>query len=499
LQSVRELIAAFAVAGVAAALLAGRASAITADAEAQSLLAKHRAYVGWQFGDGTFRTMTITGYATDQNGDRTQNFVLRSSGLVYRDAYSAAGRKDPSEEIGFTGKLFWRSDMNGFTMPLYGGYARYLASLYVLQREGTTELPATLLRHGTEDGRSVGVVRVTLAYGDPIDLSIDDRSGAYLRATIDPEGAYRTTVHILSYREVMPGKKMVSSYRLGDAAPLQTYATFEPNVPIADAEFHPPAASAHWDFGRGEPIPISLTRYRILVDAAVNGVQGRFILDTGAAGIVLDDRFADRANAELLPGTVNATTMHGVIASRVRRVSSIAFRDATLRNVLVYSQDFYEHDAWGLDRRGYDGLMGLDLFAAAIVKVNVYGAEMTILNPATETTDAAGLPIVLDLSEGIPAIPMVLNKDIAVNAFLDTGNPGIVFLGPSLIREHHIKIWGCGTLESLAIGPITYAGQGACEWRFAGNYVLLGYDFLKHFDYVFDFPHGRMFMTPNKN
>lgn len=483
----------------AGALLASSAAALGQDAQARALLAKHHAYVGWQFGDGAFRRMRITGYITNADGERTRNFVLLSAGLVYRNTYTAVSREGPAEQTGFTGNLFWRSDMNGFTTPLYGDYARFLASFTMLAQEGTTELPATFVRDGTVDGRTVGIVRVTLTNGDPIEIAVDPQTGAYVAATIDPDGAYRTTVHVLSYRDVVPGKKMMSSYRLGDDAPLQTYVTFEPNVSIPDAEFHPPAPTAFWNFGNQDPIPIALTRYRILVDATVNGVAGRFILDTGAAGIVLDDRFADRVNATMLKGVVEATTMHGVIPSHVRRVTDIAFGAATLRNVLVYSQDFYEHDAWGLDRRGYDGLIGYDLFAGAIVKLDVYRSRMTILDPATDLSSAAGLPLVLDLSEGIPAIPMVLNRSIPVNAFLDTGNPGIVFLGPALIRQHHIKIWGCGNLESLAIGPITYAGQGACEWRFAANYVLLGYDFLKHFDYVFDYPHGRMFMTPNRN
>jgi len=29
--------------------------------------------------------------------------------------------------------------------------------------------------------------------------------------------------------------------------------------------------------------------------------------------------------------------------------------------------------------------------------------------------------------------------------------------------------------------------------------MLVGFDFLKHFDFVFDYPHGRMFLRPNKN
>ncbi len=135
------------------------------------------------------------------------------------------------------------------------------------------------------------------------------------------------------------------------------------------------------------------------------------------------------------------------------------------------------------------------------MKLDVYGSKMTLLDPSTDLSGVGGLPLLVDLSEGVPAIPMMLNKTIAVNALLDTGNPGIVFMSLNLARKHHLSIWarGCGNLESLTIGPIAYAGQEVCLYGFPSNYMLLGFDFLKHFDYVFDYPHGRMFMTPNKN
>lgn len=53
--------------------------------------------------------------------------------------------------------------------------------------------------------------------------------------------------------------------------------------------------------------------------------------------------------------------------------------------------------------------------------------------------------------------------------------------------------------DSLTLGPIVYAIEMACEWDFASNYILLGFDLFKHFDFVFDYPHRRMFMTKNKN
>ncbi len=482
----------------ATTLVTARAATPAQEPAAAALLAKHRAYVGWQFGDGTFTTIRLAGGVTNERGEKTDKLVTLSAGVVYHTTDTMLQRDNVTEHSGFTGNLFWRSGINGFTTPIYGDYAKYLASFTVLQQEGTTELPATFVGDKTVDGKSVGVVRVTLSYGDPIDCDVDPQTGAYVSATIDPGGSYETTVHIVAYRDVVAGKKMISAYRLNNDKTLIEYQTFEPNVPVSAEELHPPAARASWTFSNSGPLPITLTHERILLDATVNGINGRFILDTGADGIVFDDAFADRVKAPALHGSTEAQTLRGAVPTRLRSVNTIAFGKATLHDVLVYSQDF-RYDYRGLDRKGYDGLIGYDLFAGAIVKLDVYGSKLTLLDPSTDVTNTRGLALIVDLSDGVPAIPMMLNKRIAVNAMLDTGNPGIVIISRDIIKKYHVKIWGCGTLESLTIGPITYADQAACEWGFPSNDVLLGYDFLKHFDYVFDYPHGRMYMTPNKN
>lgn len=40
------------------------------DPQALELLAKHKSFVGWQLGDGTFQTMRVTGNITDEKGNR---------------------------------------------------------------------------------------------------------------------------------------------------------------------------------------------------------------------------------------------------------------------------------------------------------------------------------------------------------------------------------------------------------------------------------------------
>jgi predicted aspartyl protease len=471
------------------------------DPQAAKLLAKHKAFVGWQFGDGTFHTMRISGNTTDERGKQTQTFVLLYVGLLYNNTYTNLKRDGVTEHNGFTGNLFWETDYNGFTTPIYGDEARFLASLAILRNEGTTELPATYTGTKTVDGKPAGVVRVTLKNGDAIDLYIEPATGAYLQATIDPGGPYETTYHIRSYQDILPGKKMISSFTIDDGKAVTTYTKFEPDVAISDSALHPPAPTASWTFGNGLPFPFTMTHDRMLVDATINGVQGRFLLDTGADSITLDEKFAARAQAAVLNNSDTAYMLSGEVKTRLRKLTTVTFGDSTLHNVVAFSQTFH-NSQYGFDTYNdhFDGLIGFDLFAGAIVKLNVYASTMAILDPNADLSAEKGLPILVDLSQGVPVVPMTLNKTTPVNAMLDTGSPSIILFGPDIVTKYHFRTFGgCASINTLSIGPITYADQSACEFGMTGNYMLLGFDFLKHFDFVFDYPHGRMFMTPNKN
>jgi hypothetical protein len=85
-----------------------------------------------------------------------------------------------------------------------------------------------------------------------------------------------------------------------------------------------------------------------------------------------------------------------------------------------------------------------------------------------------------------------------------------VIFGPDLIFKYHLSMGtkaervaagygtiACGTLARLTLGPIVYTGVDACERRtdvMSGRNILVGLDFLRHFNMTFDYPHGRLFL-----
>jgi hypothetical protein len=483
------------------------------DSAAAALLAKHRAFVGWQLGDGSFRTLRLSRERVDAEGAVTQRAVEYRIGIVYRNHYVFPKRAGAAEDSGFTGKIFWTSNDNGFTTPLYGDLAKFRLSFALLMNEGTTALEGALGAPVSIDGRQLESVRLTVPHADPIEVDVDPVTGAYVRAVIDPGGDEETTLQIVSYVDVdVSGKKMIGAYR-DETRSVYRYTKIEPNVAISDEDLHPPGPRASWTFANSRPFPIAVTAQRVLVDAKVNGVKGRFILDTGANSVFLNRSFADRANVAKLNASGTAVGLYGARPSDVRRADTIEIGGNVLSNVIVDTPDFDSSDYRGLDRQNYDGLLGYDVFAGAVVTVDFQAQTMTIADPAAQQGDPAGLGVLTDTSGWIPTIPMTVNRTIAVNAMLDTGDPSAIVFGPDLLYKYHLRMARnigvrvgigsveCGNIDTLQIGPITYYGELACKIDtnlITGRRILVGLDFLRHFTVVFDYPRGRLFLRPQR-
>ena len=206
-------------------------------------------------------------------------------------------------------------------------------------------------------------MHVPVPRADAVDLSIDPATGAMVKAVIDRGEDYETTYHILSYAEPIPGKKVIGSFRIGDAGGRFTYTKIEPNVVISDEELHPPTPTASWAFTSSKPFPIQLTPTRIIVHATVDGTKGTFILNTGASeGIILNKAFAERIGARDLHVPGQSLTLYEPTPIALRRVDTIEIGGNTLSNMIVeavdFNNDFASRDYRGLDGKNYDGLIG---------------------------------------------------------------------------------------------------------------------------------------------
>ena len=491
--------------------------AVRAD-DAQSLLAKHRAFVGWQYGDGSVTSLRLERTYTDASGKVTQHAIENRLGLAYRRDYKSTTGEGGTE--GFTGRLFWTTSANGFTVPIVGDGAKYNLAIDVLLLEGSTELPATLQGSATVDGRSVSVVRVTMNGALPFDVYEDPQTGAYLRAVIDPGGVQETTINIDSYADLGPGKKIIGSWSIGDNGGKYAYTKIALNAAVGANTLEPPLPTAAWAFSNSQPFPVKVTDLAIYVEAKVNGVPGLFILDTGASEIALTEDFANRAHVKVV-GRTSTFGIGGDATELVRKADTVEIGGNTLSNVIVGSVKISLNDTSGNQTLYADGLMGFDLFAGSVVDLSIGGKTMRISAPTADPPAAppGSVAVPVDLTELVPRVPANLDGKLDVMAILDTGNAGDAVFSKQ-IEHHGVNIvanrqYGmnammsgvggeefsiCGPLARIGVGPFVYTNTQICEspnWDLRDG--LVGYDFLRHFDYVFDYLHGIVYMTPLNN
>lgn len=535
----------FSVFGLIAALVLPLPAAAQGGSAA-TLLALHRQFVGWTLGGHSFATMRIQGQVTDHAGAVVGRWTTLEMGALYRtDGYGYAGG-----DYGFTGRVFWDSDMNGFTRPNFSSRQAFLISRYVLFNEGTSELTGTLQAPQSVDGTSYDVVRVQPPSGVPIDLYVDPATGAYGRAILDPGGSYQVTYDILSYQNIGSGKRYISQYRVDGSSMTDAFTSVQGNVPVSTTELHPPLPTATWSFTSTQSAPIRMTPFAMFVNARVNGVQGTFLIDTGSSEIILTRDFAARAHVAM--GVRSAVQgIGGSLNTQMGRIDSLTIGGAQLRDALV--------EVGGADQTlnasnlneaqgtiTVNGYLGFPIFADSVVNLNTSNQTITVEDPSTTTVDRSyGYNALVDLSSGQPMVPMVIDARTTVNAILDTGNGAFVDMSQEAVDLHHLPILAgqgtlsaagmpfigvnsnmdpdagvqiedylrthqvvrgvggaevqrCSTITSIALGPITYQSTYACvSPSMTGDQIFMGYAFLRNFDYIFDYPEGLLILRPH--
>jgi Aspartyl protease len=510
----RSIVTAVPAALALATFVLGTPLAAAAADEATALMAKHAAYAGWHAGDGVVKTLRATGEVTRDGKQRASLTSLRYGAAFRNTSTNPDGLQNAS---GFTGAVSWTSNENGFTVRPVGEVVRYQFDRDALFGETTTTAAFTPSVRRTEkvDGVDCTVVRLTSQVGFPIDVYVDPATGQYRRAVIDPDGKYEDVINGMQYTEA-GGKRFLSAWHHRDSKTRYVYTKIEPNAEIAPDDLRPPKQTATWTFGDApaqieyldQPYP------RIFLDVTVNGRKGKFMFDTGADGIVVLDSFARAAGAKRVSSFDISGIGGGTVNANVFRVDTIAVGSSTLHDVIISSG--LDEESWKPD--GIVGIIGFDLLAATVADLSLDGKTLRLMDPAKVAPDErAGMVVHADLSDHHIRVPMRVDDRVDVIATLDTGNPADVLLSEDLIRREKLtfltKYYGfvsgvgggtevhyCGKLKSLSMGPVRYELPAACDSpSLDHNEILVGLDFMRAFNYVFDYPDGIVVMIPRKN
>lgn len=454
----------------------------------------HVAKVGYALGDGRLSSVSYTETQIGKDGKTISTTSVHRLGVLYRsDLHDKKSGNDAS--VGFTGNLFWYSDINGFTVPMLGDSAQIELTYDLIDSDAVATLPWTFERMENVNGTTLAVIRVTHEHALAIDLYVDPTTGLYKRVVIDPKGDYERTLDYQEYTSASSGVALIHKWKFADSDVSHVISEITVNPAIDAQTLHPPAQTAHWEFRNGAPFPIELRKDRVVVHAKVNGVEGTFLLDTGASNIVLSGAFARRAglrasgHSEIGGPEVDEKVDTGI-------ADSIEVGGNVLHNAHVY------FGTQELDYTAPDGELGFDLLAGAIVSLDMGAHTMQIAESSDEV--AAGLPgihVQADLSGGSPVVPMKVGSSITLNALLDTGAPREMLISWGAPAHYGLHFVGgvCGNLDDLKLGPIVFKTPGACLGEMSWRDAIVGIRFFRGFQTVtFDYQHSQLVFVPEK-
>jgi Aspartyl protease len=505
--------------------------AVANDSVAQ-ILSRHAAYVGHPAGLVTkYRFKPAPPKASPKPAASTApdepTFPERLEttyrrGAVYRSVSEFAG---VTEQEGFTGRAFWSADYNGYTVVAYENAARARLTENVIDGNLLDANLEAAQRPGeTIDGTPCDVVRISPPEGIPADIAFDRATGGYVQITLDPDKKYgeRFALHIDGYTEAAPNVRVPKGYHFGNAADSGRFELVEQTVrTVTNDDLRGPVPTAAWSFNSTDAVPVDIVERgasvglgtqsgAVHVHASIGGHSGTFLLDSGAAGIILFKQYADKIKYTKLGRTgfigINGA---GVGARYVKLADSVDVGKNSLSNVIVTVQD-------GKGFGEFDGIVGYDFLAGALVDVDLAARTIRILDPSAmqPAVGRGAYAFTVNLADRTPEI-VLKAAGATAHPRIDTGNSSWIILSSAFITsgrivalaDHYRGFVGadgvigarCSRLGLVEVGPYKYEKAETC---FAGGSFgydggLVGFDFLKHFNWTFDYAESKLVLTPN--
>ncbi len=272
-------------------------------------------------------------------------------------------------------------------------------------------------------------------------------------------------------------------------------------------------------------LPATILNDRIVLKARIGGRPVDLQLDSGAAGIVLNQ---DVADALKLPhyGKHTANTAGSYTAGNTI-VPKIDLGGVSLANVAVVTAPFVY---WANEKTPIAGLIGFDFIDGLVLHIDYVAGTVTAIDPASFVAPAGATSVPIELDDDVPIVSATIGDTDADHFILDTGaDRSMLFSGFVAAHPHDTSDRGLGDLiqasfpfptwsygvggmvqyRSVQIGPFGFAGKTFPTWMFYATHHaasfefedydgLIGQDVLRYFDVYLDYPHQRILFVPNR-
>ena len=183
-------------------------------------------------------------------------------------------------------------------------------------------------------------------------------------------------------------------------------------------------------------VPMKLHGEHLVVGVSINGKGPYdFILDSGAAATIMDKGFAQELGLEG-EGGMHAIGVGGAEEIEKLDIKELAVGEFKIDELELYSMDMtLIAEMLGM-KDTFKGIVGYDLFARAVMKLDYQKEELTIIDSETFQYDGPGKPVNGELINNLICVDGVIDGDIEGKIRIDTGAAGGVHLHSGYLREH---------------------------------------------------------------
>jgi hypothetical protein len=275
-------------------------------------------------------------------------------------------------------------------------------------------------------------------------------------------------------------------------------------------------------------VPFEVSGGRITFPAAVAGIEGRAMLDSGATLFGVDESVAAAARIEATGPDIAIEGAFGrrTVATVTRLPVRLLGVDTTLRDVLV------------LPGLGDALLIGARFFHGFVIQLDYPAKRMRLLSrEAVDLQRHANVPMKREAGSGLPLVKLRFADDGAYWLLFDTGSTGPIIVQRRVAERgrwserfpraelrmtditERTRSLEFVTLPSVSLGPFELAGVPVAFPRDAGNRLaghvgpiapptgshiprgtasrgILGYEVLRHFVVTIDYELNRLHLAP---